>query len=208
MSPVLILEKYLTGKDYIEIKQLYKTLLTTPGEPRISRENFIKSIRDGVKEGIFGFGVVKDSTTECLKFKEMPDVSLQDYEAIIKKELCEREEYEIKEAEAMGKVRGGVPEVYVTPTSKAAPTEDATHVSPIFQESVINSIILEVKVPKGKFSEFYRYVLKLIENSFAKNDVIIRIEAEKGNLKKSDYENKVKETLYQINAEIMNEKLE
>ncbi len=208
MSPYLILEKYLAGKDYIEIKQLYKTLLTTPGEPRISKENFIKSIRNGVTEGIFGFGVVKDGTAECLKFKEMPDVSLQDYEAIIKKELCEKGEYEIEKTEAKGKVRGGVPEVYVTPTSKSTATEDVTQVPSVFQESVINNIILEVKVPKGKFSEFYKYVLKSIENSFVKSDVIIRIEAEKGSLKKSDYENKVKETLYQINAEIIDEKLE
>ncbi|NOZ64532.1 MAG: ATP-binding protein [Caldiserica bacterium] len=208
MSPYLILEKYLGGKDYIEIKQLYKTLLTTPGEPRIGKENFIKSIRNGVAEGIFGFGVIKDGTVECLKFKEMPDVSLQDYEAIIKKELCEKREYEFKETEAMERVfHESTPEVYDTPTSKIS-AEGAVQVSPAFQESVINSIILEVKLPKGKFSEFYKYVLKSIENSFEKSDVIIKIAARHGSLKKSDYENKVKETLYQINAEIMDEKLE
>ena len=207
ISPYLILEKYLAERDYIEIKKLYKTFLTTPGEPRISKENFIKSIKNGVTEGIFGFGVVKDSTAECLKFKEIPDVSLQDYEAIIKKELCEKEEYEFKEAEAMRRVGEEATEVYITSTSEDAKTESSTQVLPISQESVLSGITLEVRVPKGKFSDFYRGVLRTIESSFEKSDVIIKVKAEGGNIKKSEYENKVKETLYQITAEILNEEL-
>ena len=205
ISPYLILEKYMADKDYIEIKQLYKTLLTTPGEPRISRENFIKSIKNGVVDGVFGFGFVKNDVIECIKFKEIPNISMQDYESIIKKELCDRGKYQTIEAESLEKIRNGTAETYATAISKTVAREHVTQVSS--QESEINDIILEVKVPKGKFSEFYKYVLKQIENSFMENDVIIKIHAKKGNISRIDYENKVRETLYQINAEIIKEKL-
>ena len=205
ISPYLILEKYMAGEDYIEIKQLYKTLLTTPGEPRISRENFIKSIRNGVVDGVFGFGFVKNDVIECIKFKEIPNISMQDYESIIKKELCDRGKYQTIEAKSLEKIRDGTAEAYATAISKTVAREHVTQVSS--QESEINDIILEVKVPKGKFSEFYKYVLKQIENSFMENDVIIKIHAKKGNISRIDYENKVRETLYQINAEIIKEKL-
>lgn len=79
LSPILIIEKYLSSRDYLELEQLYKSMLSTPGEPRVTRENFIKSIREDVKYKHFGFGYVRGSDVECVRFGEEPEITLQEY---------------------------------------------------------------------------------------------------------------------------------
>jgi phospholipase C len=69
----------------------------------------------------------------------------------------------------------------------------------------LTSITLNVRIPKGKFSDFYRGVLSVLEDSFEDTEVYVKIEAKKGKIPKPDYENKVKETLIQINAQIVEE---
>ncbi len=207
LSPLLIIEKYLGSKDYLELKQLYKTLLSTPGEPRISRDNFIKSIKNGVKEGHFGFGLVRNGEVECIKIGEAPEITLQDYEAIIRKEICEKEE-ETEEADTSlveeGMIKTKTPDTTTTATTiTPEPQERLSVALPSYK-----GITLSVKLPKGKFSEFYRGVLSLLEDSFDETEVEIKITAKKGRIAKSDYENKVKETLIQINAQIIEENTE
>jgi len=206
LSPLLIIEKYLGSKDYLELKQLYKTLLSTPGEPRISRDNFIKSIKNGVKEGHFGFGLVRNGEVECIKIGEAPEITSQDYEAIIRKEICEKEE-ETEEVDTSlvveGIIKTETPDTTTTATTTSEPQEQLTVTLPSYK-----GITLSVKLPKGKFSEFYRGVLSLLEDSFDETEVEIKITAKKGQIAKSDYENKVKETLMQINAQIIEENTE
>ncbi|MCX8152229.1 MAG: hypothetical protein N3D19_04225, partial [Archaeoglobaceae archaeon] len=70
------------------------------------------------------------------------------------------------------------------------------------------NVVLHVKLPKGKFSDFYRGVLGFLEDHFEETEVEIRIVAKKGKISKSDYENKVRETLSQIKAKMLYKKLE
>jgi len=208
LSPLLIIEKYLGSKDYLELKQLYRTLLSTPGEPRISKENFIKSIKNGVKDGYFGFGFVKDGEVECTKFKEIPEVTLQEYEAIIRKEICEKEEEEADtgiETE-IEPVTGKDTDAITPPPIQSGETKEKKQ--EIVVQPVYTKVALSLKLPKGKFYEFYRGVLSLLEESFDETDVEIRISAKKGKIPKADYENKVRETLIQINAKILEEDCE
>ncbi len=215
LSPILILNKYLANKDYLPIKQLYKALLTTPGEPRISKTNFIKSIEEGVKNGIFGFGILKDGEINCIKINSTPKIEFEDYEVIIKKELCEKEEPQVEEEKTSAeeeqkpltdtkitriedKKEETIQDIKEDKIKK--PQEISEYVEP-----TINELTLEVKIPRGKLSEFYRYVMRNLENAFDDIEVIIKIKASNGNLKKSDYELKIKETLHQINAEILKE---
>ncbi len=204
LSPFLILEKYLGSKDYLKLEQLYKTLLSTPGEPRISRDSFIKSIKDGVKDGHFGFGLVRNGEVECVKIGEVPEVTLQDYEAIIRKELCIKEEEGKDEA---GTSLGGDRTTDTEPvgTTPHPPIEPEP---PKVAQPSYKGITLSVKLPKGKFYEFYRGVLSLLEDSFDETDIEIKITARKGQIAKSDYEDKIKETLAQINAQIVEENTE
>lgn len=204
LSPLLITEKYLGSKDYLELKQLYKTLLSTPGEPRISRDNFIKSIKDGVKDEYFGFGLVRNGEVECVKIGEVPEVTLQDYEAIIRKELCIKEEEGKEEA---GTSLGGDRTTDTEPIGTTPPSLIEPEPPKVAQPSY-KGITLSVKLPKGKFYEFYRGVLSLLEDSFDETDIEIKITARKGQIAKSDYEDKIKETLAQINAQIVEENTE
>lgn len=205
LAPLLVLEKYLGGKDYIELRQLYKSLLSTPGEPRITKNNLIKSLQNGVQEGHFGFGIVKNGQVECVKFKEIPEITLQEYEVIVRKELCEK----IGDAE-----KGPVENVITVEGRETADRTDSAlgnsgrvAVVTVTQPSY-KGVTLSIKLPKGKFYEFYRGVLSLLEDSFDETEVEIKIKARKGNIRKSDYENRIKETLVQINAQIVEEETE
>jgi len=218
LTPILILHKYLANKDYLSIKQLYKALLTTPGEPRISKTNFIKSIEDGVKNGIFGFGILKDGKIEYIKINTTPKIEFGDYEVIIKKELCEEKESQVEEKKTseeeqklitrtnkkITKIEDKVEEKshdYITENEIKKPQKTVHD----YVEPTITELTLEVKIPRGKFSEFYRGVIRNLENAFEDIEITIKIKTKNGNLKKSDYELKVKETLHQINAEILKE---
>lgn len=194
LAPILIAEKYLGDKDYVELKKLFKAMLSTPGEPRISKANFINSVKEGVKQGVFGFGIVKDGI-ECLKFKESPEVSLSDYEAIIRKEICEKpvEIEEVKVTEVVSEKQPSTTTQVKSTISIKSKSEQAI--------PKIRSVSLTVRIPKGKFSDFYKGVILPIEKQFDDDEIKIEIHAKNGEMTKSEYENRVKETLFQINAE-------
>lgn len=211
LSPILILHKYLTNKDYLPIKQLYKALLTTPGEPRISKNNFIKSIEDGVKNGFFGFGILKNGKIECITINTTPKIEFEDYEIIIKKELCEKKESQDKTPK---EEKLETTDIKIIETKTEEKKEEIkqkiednkkTQEIPNYIEPTINELTLEVKIPRGKLSDFYRYIMRTLENTFENIEIIIEIKATNGKLKKSDYELKIKETLSQINAQVLKE---
>jgi len=207
LAPLLILERYLGSKDYLELKQLYKSLLSTPGEPRITKNNFIKSLQRGVEEGHFGFGMLKDGRVECLKFKETPEITLQDYEVIVRREFCERRDE--TERGYSGHVVPDEDKGSTIETTKRPSGDKTRYPTPITMvQPSYKSVTLNVKLPKGKFYEFYKGVLSLLEDSFDETEVEIKIVAKKGEIPRADYENKVKETLMQINAKIIEEKAE
>ncbi|RLI80545.1 AAA family ATPase [Archaeoglobales archaeon] len=205
LFPILIIEKYLGSRDYLELEQLYKSMLSTPGEPRITRENFIKSIKEGVKGKHFGFGYVRGSEVECVKFGEEPKITLQEFEAIIRKELCEKEK--VIEEEVTDVVTKPKPTKVVEEQVQVEVKEKVEEEAKVVTVPEIKHVILEVKIPGGKFSDFYRGVLSVLEDNFDDVEVTIRIDAKEGKISKSDYENKIKETLIQINAQILKEHL-
>ena len=118
------------------------------------------------------------------------------------KELCERREEVEKEA-----VRDVIT-VEGKGTADTTALGDSGQVAVTVIQPSTRGVTLSIKLPKGKFYEFYRGVLSLLEDSFDETEVEIKIEAKKGKIPKSDYENKVKETLIQINAQIVEEKTE
>jgi predicted AAA+ superfamily ATPase len=204
LSPILIIEKYLAGRDYLELEQLYKSMLSTPGEPRITKENFIKSIKEGVKGKHFGFGYVRGSEVECVKFGEELEITLQEYEAIIRKELCEKGN--VVEEEVIDVITKPKPAIVVEDQAQAGVKEKVKEETKAVPE--VKGVVLEVKIPRGKFSDFYRGVLSVLEDNFDDVEVTIKIETKRGKISKSDYENKIKETLIQTNAQILKEHLE
>lgn len=204
LAPLLILEKYLGSKDYLELRQLYKSLLSTPGEPRITKNNLIKSLQKGVEDGHFGFGVVKDGQVECVKYKETPEITLQEYEVIVKKEICKEDLESVSATDTViEEDLTAITEINDTKSGEKRVQETSIITIPSYK-----GVTLRIKLPKGKFYEFYKGVLSLLEESFDETEVEIRLVAKGGKIPKSDYENKVKETLIQINAEIIEEDIE
>lgn len=198
LAPILISEKYLKDNQYIELLRLYKTLLSTPGEPRLSKSGFINSMREGVKQRAFGYGVVKNGEVACLVYGEYPEIMLSEYEVIIQRELCEK----VEEREFSLEER---PIILV---EEEVSRETEEELLPSAVSSIIREVMLKVVIPPGHFSDFYRGVIMALDRVFDDVSVRIEVRAKNGKLLKSDYENKIKETLLQLDAKIEEEKVE
>ncbi|CEL24789.1 ATP-binding protein [Methanobacterium formicicum] len=89
LAPLLIQKKYLSGKNYVETKNILDSFYKTPGEDRITSDNVLKtSIIEGVKQELFGLGVLTDGEIKCQKFGEKCTPYLQEEEIIIDSGIC------------------------------------------------------------------------------------------------------------------------
>jgi hypothetical protein len=85
IAPLVITEKYLSGKEYLSTKQLYQSSLKTPGEPRpINQEVLSQGIAAGVNNGLFGLGVLKEDAPTCQYYKQYAPASFSDDEILIR----------------------------------------------------------------------------------------------------------------------------
>src|SRR5665647_521227 len=93
ISPLVIKEKYLSNKDAVLTRQIYTSTLTTLGEIRFRDQAVLANgIAEGVKQGLFGLGVVKDALPECLAFKKTVECDFLGAEAIVDSSLCKAPE--------------------------------------------------------------------------------------------------------------------
>ncbi len=91
ISPLLLREKYLKGKEYVETKNILDTFYKTPGAVRITTDNVLKeAIIEGVKRGFFGLGTVENDKIICINYKEKCTPYLQEREAMINDNICKR----------------------------------------------------------------------------------------------------------------------
>ncbi len=195
VSPKVIKEKYLSGKDFIPIRSLYETFLRTPGELRlVSKEGYITSIKEGVKMGLFGFGYLRGDLPECVVIGEAPKVDLTEDEIITQPKLCEKKEEVKMGAEAMKDI------------SEPFPTLTVSNSMEEYKErSYMDSLDLSLLVSHGKLSPVGN-IISLLWNKFEKVEVTINIKAENGKLEKSEYEDKILEALRQAGIKILNSK--
>ncbi|MDI6714413.1 MAG: DUF499 domain-containing protein [Thermodesulfovibrio sp.] len=196
ISPKVLIDKYLR-ENWVETKKIYEALLKTPGEMRIPNEEVLKTaIKQGVREGLFGLGILENNTVKCLYFKEECAPELSDVEILIKKEISERV-FDIGEG-AKEKTKGEI-------TGK---TDDFTIKETLpTQFDLFSKIKLEVRIPGGKLSDFTN-TLRYINSKFDYVSLKIYLEAMEGNISKSDYEDKIKEAFTQSGIIIENEEIE
>lgn len=89
LSPLIIREKYLKGKKLVETIKILESFYKTPGEIRITSEDVFKnSIREGVKEGLFGLGDYQDEKPYCRFYKKSCSPELVTGEILIDAEIC------------------------------------------------------------------------------------------------------------------------
>ncbi len=192
IAPIVIREKYLTGKDSVSTEQIYQASLKTPGETRMTSSAVLEQgIVEGVKMGIFGLGEITDGRPVCRYFKQQPTVSLSPHEVIISEAVCneQRKKEERTPGEAATPSGKGVqpPLIDVPPGTKKAeiPGKDAVR--------------LKFKIPKGKVANIMG-VMNLLQSNFQKLEV--ELSASDGRISEQDYEDKIMETFRQLGIEI------
>jgi hypothetical protein len=88
LDPLEIRSRYLRGRAYLSTADLCRSILTTPGEPRLARRAALaESIRMGVEAGIFGIGRLEGGTPRCRHFLERAPVTLEGDEVIVREGL-------------------------------------------------------------------------------------------------------------------------
>ncbi|TDA37066.1 MAG: AAA family ATPase [Thermoproteota archaeon] len=193
VSSRVIRDKYLPDKDYIEIKKLYDAFLKTPGEIRLSsKEGFIEGIKEGVKNGLFGFGYISDGKIDCQWINEIPAVNLEDGEIIIKPELC-RKEIEIEEKK-----------VTIQPKEEIIAKPEVKEQKVVVEEyggKYYSKLSLKLRVPAGQISTVAR-IISYLRSKFNRCAVEVILHASDGKLQATEYENKVIEALNQAGIEV------
>jgi len=185
ISPLVILEKYLAGKDFVEVKKIWDAMLNTPGETRLSSPNAIKdAIKEGIMQGLFGFGYIEDNNPICKYFKESCEPLITEKEIIVKKELC-------KESPIL---------LPPSPSQPSVPSEEEKE-----EKNKFTRIYLRISPPSGKLSDIVR-MISYIKSKFNNVRITMEIDAEDGEIDVTDYENKIEEALKQANVKIEEEK--
>jgi len=185
IAPLVLKERYLKGKEYVLTKNIYENSLRTLGEDRILSKNLLEiSIKEGVKQGIFGLGELKNGNIIPIYWKKEPTIGFSEYEILIDPSICKKE-LEIKTEEAPQKETEIEEEFYQELESK--------------KEIISKLEIPSIKIPKGKVSQILG-LLNYLQSKF--DDVEIKIIAREGFIEKDDYENKIKEVLKQLGISI------
>jgi len=212
LSPKVIKEKYLSDKSYVEIKKLFEAFLRTPGEIRIVSEDvFRKSIMEGIKQGLFGLGYVKDGGLEVICFHEDVPFNFDDDAVIIKGELCQskvpfaEDENRPGETKSVG-FEGHGPIFIKNGGSTVGDAEKTVSTWKHKPSDKYKKLYLKLRVPRGKMSDLTRVVNKLNE-SFNNCEVMVEIKAEGGEISDFVYEN-IREALNQANIVVIEDNAE
>ncbi|MBT9164708.1 MAG: hypothetical protein DDT23_00712 [candidate division WS2 bacterium] len=222
-SPIILKEKYLKNRDFVDTKSVNDSLYSTPGEIRIINENVLaNSIKEGVKIGLFGAGYKENSKPKCTNFKDDYSPSLVEGEVLIIPDLCEPQKPLTVTEEQLQKL---IVEIRSTKTpSELNEVEKKLPLDLMSQEmrdkiyvevkkrrdelptdrKVYKNINLELNVPQGKISDVAKMV-GFIKTKFQDVNTSINISATNGEIPISDYENTVEETIKQANIQIIKE---
>ncbi|MEM3448492.1 MAG: DUF499 domain-containing protein [Nitrososphaerota archaeon] len=221
IDPSFLEEKYLKGKDYVNVKSLLNSFYNTPGEIRILSDSiFEECIRKGVIEGRFGYGVLEGEKPTCKYFKTDFTLEIADDSILIRPELC-----------AVGTISEKDLQSYAEEIRKAAHIEELDSVKERIawnrlteeQKSLLEreikdrdqkirgikeyrSIHLVLKVPTGKISDVARMV-NYLRTKFEKIILRVDISAEEGSLKPEEYKEKIEETINQSQIEVEKEEV-
>ena len=208
ISPTVIIEKYLSDKDYVQTEKLLSTLWRTPGEMRIASEDALKEgIKEGVANGLFGLGYLDYGTPKCKHFKRLISPELSEDEIIIKAALCVKEPKEGEEGGNGEEGEGGNGGVSEPKPGSGGTIPPSPKPGGVSTSQEYTKIHLKLKVPKGKMSDVTKIVTYL-NTLFNDCEVDVEITTKNGKIAITDYENKIEETLKQANIHIKEENKE
>lgn len=197
LSPLIIKEKYLGDNNYVITRNIIESFYKTPGEIRIISEKVLTdAIKEGTKQGLFRAGYLENDNPKPQYFQEEFQPSLEETEIIIKAELCQKEdrETEIKERS----------DTYVVTQPIELKEEIREEEKPKGRFKSHNKIYLELSTKPGKLSDIVR-IINLIKDKFEDVNITVTISAQNGEITIEDYENKIKEAIYQAGITIKKE---
>ncbi|MFW9970622.1 MAG: DUF499 domain-containing protein [Candidatus Odinarchaeota archaeon] len=210
MVPLVIKEKYLKGKDFVSTKNIHDNSLKTLGENRLVDQSVLESsIKEGVKQGLFGLGIIEEDKAKPIYWKEKCDIGFSDDEILIDPQLCENyfkelEEKERFEKEKRERVEKGITSEGETTESIQEETPSESKVKEEDKKILTEKTILKINVPKftipkGRVSALMG-LLNYIQTKFDK--IEIKIDASDGTIEESEYEDNIKEALKQLGIDI------
>ena len=183
ITPKYILEKTFSETDNVkEFQEIYETFMKTPGLPFLeNHEVLTNSVKQGVLNGLFGLKIY-----DQLYYKE-PIGIIPPYAEIIRKEIAEKEK---------GK------DITIDET-KPKELEKTTTPQTTKQEKLPKNIYFKAQIPWDKFSSIVGGVIRPLKERGAEPQITVEIRAssEEG-FDRTTLDNKVKETLQQIQAKI------
>jgi hypothetical protein len=192
LHPLVIKDRYLKDKDYVETKKILESFYQTPGEIRMTNEDILKdAIKKGVKDGLFGLGSIENGKPVCKHFKDDCSPELVEEEIITKKELCQPPEPPPK------------PLIHPQVEIEEIMEEELQPPYKPLKEKY-SQIILELNVPIGKLADIGR-MINFMQEKFNQISIKIEISAQDGEISKSEYEDKIKEALKQAEVKIEKE---
>ena len=198
-------EKYLKIKDYVQTKNILDSFYKIPGELRIkNKEVLARAIKEGVRLGEFGLGYLEDGKIECKYYKTDGEPYFEDTEVLIKEELCEVEKDGAKPKpndyplDTQKEPKGKVGEPIQHP-------DQITELIPALPR--YRQLSLKFSIPSGKLSDVVK-TINFIKQKFSNVEIKIEISAKNGEILKTEYEDKIKEAIYQLGLKIEEEKLD
>jgi hypothetical protein len=198
LAPLVIRQRYLGDREYVETRQLAESSSRTPGEMLVvGRSVWETCIAEGVRQGLFGLGELDDQgRPRCLYFGEEPSVGLEGREVLIRAEICARQRERVIYAPA-----APVGEAQVTEAARAAaapwPSAPApTTVPP--SPAGRTALRLHFTLPLGRASDLFG-LLRLLQERF--RTLRITIQATDGHIPEAEIEDKIRETFRQMGVD-------
>lgn len=192
ISSMVLASKYLTDKKFAKTKQIYESLLRTPGEERpTSKDSVIYGIREGVKQALFGLGLIIGDEIKCNYFpgEITQDVTFEENEAIISQQECTA----IKNQTCL-------PQEPIIPQKPIFGTNIPTTLSPSIQSVPIkpqenSEVQIAIEVPRGQVSQIMG-LMNFLQQKYQK--LTLEIRATDGTMTDSELTDHIKETLKQL----------
>lgn len=194
IAPLVITEKYLKDKEQVKITQIYDSMLRTPGERRVQNASVIEEgIRQGVKQGFFGIGEVKeDGKAVCRYFREDANISAADAEVLMNEASCLAQRQPSSVVTETAPLGEGL-------RSSVAPLETQRESETL--GSVMHELSLKFPVPRGKVAQIMG-VMNFLQSKF--QSLEIEIKAKGGSISESEYADKIKEAMKQLGVDLDN----
>jgi hypothetical protein len=195
IAPLVLKEKYLSGRDYVPTEQLYQSSLKTPGETRPINKAVLESgISSGVQKGLFGLGELEEGNPVCRYFKEQTSIAFSGNEVIISESICdlqtEKEDITVPDSESYKK---RVTDASHEENDKTRDKERG------YQIGTKDKIQIKFKIPKGKIASIMG-IMNLLQSKF--ENLEIELIATDGSISEQDYDDKVIEAFRQLGVKL------